>query len=378
VRVAACVLGLCALAVHLTTHALLVNPETSGAPSRALASLSSSLPTKPWGLDLEYVRSSPRCHDRARGIMYMIGDQPTGHSSYKKRFDLQGGRNRFYAAELARAVHTARARTSLPIAIFAHLFDPPIPELNATLFGADVDCVVRGRLRLARGQCSEQVVAPLQSPFGETLLLDADTEVCADPGDAFEAMRAHDLGLVLENDAGIATKHLSQPGGVYAGEAGVRVLHEYNAGAFYFRRTEAAWAFFARAYTTQVAHEASAGPGYWTWASQELFWRLLMAPGETVRVKQLPPEFNLRQNTWARLPVLLRDHVRIVHSRLLSAPSFLSPEEQADHRAVRLRAAVDAAGGVCAWLNGGGAPRGSPQHRLLNLGLASLTPIASS
>lgn len=143
--------------------------------------LAEGVPRQPWGLAPQWIRRSERCHAGARGIMYMIGDQPTGHEAYQKRFDTQGGRKAFYAAELARAVHTARARTRLPVAVFVHLTEAVIPALNATLFGADVDCVVRGQLRIVRGQCSEQVVAPLHSPFAETLLLDADTEVRAAP-----------------------------------------------------------------------------------------------------------------------------------------------------------------------------------------------------
>jgi len=52
------------------------------------------------------------------------------------------------------------------------------------------------------GLGTEQVTAVLQSPWEESIYLDADVRACADPGPVFDLLQGYDIGMATEFDAG--------------------------------------------------------------------------------------------------------------------------------------------------------------------------------
>ena len=293
------------------------------------------------------------CRQR-RGIVFGIGDATTGHGeAYAGRYKKAGGLAQYYFKELTASIRSVkRVAPTLPIALVVHgRFKLRARKARASAAAGDqpkdsafdfdfIDCVIESTLPDSAGLGTEQVTAVLQSPWEESIYLDADVRACADPAPVFDLLQAHDIGMTTEFDAGLQKRH--DPTHLYDA-ANPRVLAELNMGVVYVRRSPAALDAFLHVYERQLSGDPM--------AAQPLLWKYLASRQAAARVKQLPAEFNLRQNMFARDGVLVRGPVVLAHSRLLTDQDRIDPVERSDPRAVSLQAAVNAAGGFCMWLN---------------------------
>eukprot|EP00667_Euglena_gracilis_P015711 EG_transcript_16371 len=236
-----------------------------------------------------------RLQRASHGVLYTLGLHSPIIEVYRQRYNGRGP----YLDELLASVATLKRNSpATPVALVT---DHP-DNVNASVAALFNRVVIRsGEVHVSWGDI---IPAVLASPWRRTLFLDLDVKVCGDLEPMFGWLDHYDLAVVPEPYL------FSHARGALLRNTAQRItwnsLNNWNTGVVLYDANPRVHDFF---HAWNAAYNYPGGPGG---GDQDTFTRLLEA--SSVRVKALPPEYNLRVHT-NTLPHFLAGPVVLLHSR---------------------------------------------------------------